>query len=149
VSWKLIGGAMLALVVGLAIGAASASGSTKTKTVAGPTTHATTTVTATATATAHVTTTPTKVVATHTRTATVTYTPHYTKYGEGIYVVGKEIKPGRYHTSGGSLCYWARLSSLNTDDITDNNVGGGPQTIEIQSGDAAFQIRGDCTFGRA
>lgn len=149
VSWKLLGAAALALVIGVAIGATSASGSTKTKTVAGPTTHVTTTATETATATVHVTTTPTKVVATRTRTATVTHAPHYSKYGEGIYVVGKDIKPGRYHTGGGSLCYWARLSSLNTSDIIDNSNITGPQTIEVGSGDAALEIDGDCTFGRA
>lgn len=149
--WKLAVGAVVALGAGAAIGAAGNSGATKTvagptRTVAGPTT--TVAIAPTATTTLRVTTTPTKVVATRTRTATVTYTPTYTKYGEGLYVVGADIKPGTYHTEGGSVCYWARLSSLDTSDIIDNSLSSGPQTIQVRAGDRALQIRGDCTFGR-
>lgn len=56
---------------------------------------------------------------------------------------------GRANTSGGSICYWARLSSLNTLDIIDNSLLSRPQAVEIRSGDEAFEINGDCTFGPA
>lgn len=140
-------------IVGLLVGVAAAGGA-KTKTtrtsVAGPTTHETVTVTATAIAT--VTTTPIvkKVVATHTATVRITYTPPPPKqYGEGTYVVGSDIQPGMYKTSGGGNCYWARLSSLDTSDIIDNSISSGPQTIQVLSSDKALEVSGECTFGRA
>lgn len=109
------------------------------------------TITATATATATVTARPVvrKVVATRTRVVRVTYTPPPPKqYGEGTYVIGVDIKPGTYHTSGADICYWARLSSLSTDDIIDNGNTTGPATIQVRASDKALQIQGDCTFGR-
>jgi hypothetical protein len=149
-TWALIAAG---LVVGIAIGAAAGASSNKTKKVAvpGPTVSTTTTETATETTTelATVTTTPTQVIATHTRTATVTYTPPPPKqYGEGTYVVGTDIKPGEYHSSGSSDCYWARLSSLDTSHIIDNNLSSGPQTVDIRASDKAFEIDGACTFGK-
>jgi hypothetical protein len=56
----------------------------------------------------------------------------------GTYLVGTDILPGIYRTTGGSNCYWARLSSLNTSDIIDNNNSSGPQVVEIQPSDRAF-----------
>ena len=43
-----------------------------------------------------------------------------------------------YRTPGGSQCYWARLSSLDTSDIIDNNNSSGPQVVEILPTDRAF-----------
>jgi len=53
---------------------------------------------------------------------------------DGVYVVGVDIQPGTYHTTGASgsgagQCYVARLSSTNTNDIIDNNITSGPSTI--------------------
>jgi hypothetical protein len=67
--------------------------------------------------------------------------------GDGTYMVGTDIKPGTYHTTGavgGSLgnCYFARLSSTNTSDIIDNNNSTGPMTVTIASSDAAFETSG-------
>lgn len=131
------------LAVGLIAGC---SGSTKT--VAGPTTTATVTATVNATVTARPVVT--KVVATKTKVRTETYTPPPPHaYGDGTYVVGQDIKPGRYQTSAsGSICYWARLSSLNTNDIIENGNPTGQTTIQVQSGDKALQIQGDCKFSR-
>lgn len=56
----------------------------------------------------------------------------------GTYLVGSDILPGIYRTAGGSNCYWARLSSLDTSDIIDNNNSSGPQVVEIQPSDRAF-----------
>jgi hypothetical protein len=140
------------LLIGVGIGG-SGSAKTKTKTVAGPTETATATQQVVRNVPVYHTVTATpvikKVVATRTVTNTITYHPVYTKYAEGTYVIGTDIKAGEYHTNGSSDCYWATLKSLDTSDIDDNNLGAGPQTIEVPSSDKALQIRGDCTFGRA
>lgn len=62
--------------------------------------------------------------------------------GDGTYLVGSDILPGIYRTPGGSRCYWARLDSLDTSDIIDNNNSTGPQVIEILGTDRAFQTSG-------
>lgn len=72
--------------------------------------------------------------------------------GDGVYVVGSDIKAGTWHTSGdngqGALaCYYATLSDTNTTDIIDNNNFGGPETVNL-SGAHAFQISGPCTWAR-
>lgn len=58
---------------------------------------------------------------------------------DGTYLVGTDILPGMYRTPGGSACYWARLRSLDTSDIIDNNNSTGPQVIEILPTDRAFK----------
>lgn len=79
-----------------------------------------------------------------TQTETVTYTPppppgpKTTIDSDGTYQVGVDIAPGNYHTAGSSGCYWARLSSLDTNDIIDNNNSNGPQVVSIQPTDKAF-----------
>ena len=69
---------------------------------------------------------------------------------DGVYVVGKDIPSGTYHTPGngqpGSLgCYYATLNSTNTSDISDNNNFDGPETVNLSSV-YAFQISGGCTW---
>ena len=60
----------------------------------------------------------------------------------GTFVVGSDIAPGTYRSTGGKDgCYWARLKTLNTGDIIDNNVGDGPQVVEILPTDKAFMTR--------
>jgi hypothetical protein len=81
-------------------------------------------------------------------TQTVTYTPppppgpKSTMTGDGTYVVGSDILAGTYRSTGDSGCYWARLSSLSTNDIIDNNLSSGPQTVEIDPSDKAFLTKG-------
>lgn len=59
--------------------------------------------------------------------------------GPGMYLVGKDIQPGRYKTADDSG-YWARLKGLSgeLDDIiaNDNMAGGG--YVEISESDVAF-----------
>jgi hypothetical protein len=78
-----------------------------------------------------------KVVAEKPKSAATTFD------GNGIYRVGKDIKPGVY-TSNGSLCYWARLSSLDGDllSIIANSAGGGPQVVTIKKSDKGFKTQG-------
>lgn len=71
---------------------------------------------------------------------------------DGVYVVGKDIKPGTYHTNGDggqtdSECYYATLNSSSSNDISDNNNFDGPETVDV-SGAYAFQINGPCTWVR-
>lgn len=82
-------------------------------------------------------------------TQTVTYTPPpppgpaaEIPGGEGIFVVGSDIVPGRWRTAGGAgSCYWARLGDLTGDDILDNSNSDGPQVIDILPSDTALQLR--------
>ncbi|HEY3894277.1 MAG TPA: hypothetical protein VGL88_02805 [Pseudonocardiaceae bacterium] len=69
-----------------------------------------------------------------------------TSFGEGKFVVGKDISPGTYRTAGksGELdCYWARLTNTGgaTNSIIANNLGPGPVTVTISRDDGAFQTR--------
>jgi hypothetical protein len=73
---------------------------------------------------------------------------------DGVYVVGKDIPSGVYHTTGapgggspGGQCYYATLGSTDTSNILDNNNFNGPETVDI-SGAYAFQISGGCTWRR-
>jgi hypothetical protein len=71
---------------------------------------------------------------------------------DGVYVVGKDIPSGTYHTTGDggqtdNECYFATLNSSSTQDISDNNNFDGPETVDV-SGVYAFQISGPCTWVR-
>lgn len=84
-----------------------------------------------------------------TSTVTVTYIPSpppgqpkTTFDGNGTYQVGVDVAPGVYRSAGtvpgGQTCYWARLKSLSTSDIINNNLGEGPQVVELKPTDKAF-----------
>jgi len=70
--------------------------------------------------------------------------------GDGVYVVGKDIQGGVYHTNGSGNtgandCYYATLNSTDTSNIADNNNFDGPETVDVSSA-YAFQINGPCTW---
>jgi multidrug efflux pump subunit AcrA (membrane-fusion protein) len=70
--------------------------------------------------------------------------------GDAVYVVGKDIKAGVYHTNGSGNtgandCYFATLNSTDTSNIADNNNFDGPETVDVSSA-YAFQINGPCTW---
>lgn len=72
--------------------------------------------------------------------------------GDGVYVVGKDIKAGVYHTNGSgdtgqNDCYFATLNSTDTLNIADNNNFDGAETVDVSSA-YAFQINGPCTWVR-
>jgi hypothetical protein len=69
---------------------------------------------------------------------------------DGVYVVGKDIPSGTYHTSGNNggfnnQCYYATLGSTDTSNILDNNNFNGPEMVDV-SGAYAFQIVGGCVW---
>lgn len=60
--------------------------------------------------------------------------------GEGTYVVGADIKPGTYRADASPGCYWARLASLDTSNIINNDNADGPVVIEILPSDKAVTV---------
>ena len=70
--------------------------------------------------------------------------------GDGVYVVGTDIKAGVYHTNGSGNtgandCYFATLNSTDTSNIADNNNFDGPETVDVSSA-YAFETSGPCTW---
>jgi len=116
-----------ALVAGAVLGSIAANGNSSSST--------TKTVTATEYADAPVSTPTTQPPLTG---------PMTTIESDGTFLVGKEIVPGTYRTSGGSGgrsdCYWERLSGLggSNADIIANDGAEGQQLVEILPTDLAF-----------
>jgi hypothetical protein len=61
-------------------------------------------------------------------------------FGDGTFIVGKDIAAGRWRSSGGQGCYWARLKGFGEvlDDLIANDNVSGQAIVEIRSGDAGF-----------
>jgi hypothetical protein len=68
--------------------------------------------------------------------------------GTGTYLVGADIQPGTYRAAATPGCYWARLATLDTTDIIDNDNADGPVVVQIAPSDKAFQVDGCGTFHR-
>jgi hypothetical protein len=71
--------------------------------------------------------------------------------GPGTYLVGRDITPGSYRTTGptDSLpCYWARLKDTTGDfgTIIANGLPQGQTTITIKKGDGAVEFSGSCEW---
>ncbi|MCZ0702429.1 hypothetical protein J2T56_000992 [Natronobacillus azotifigens] len=73
-----------------------------------------------------------------------------TEFGDGIYIVGVDIEPGRYRSEGGSgsYGYWARLSGFSGgfDDIIANGNPEGSTIVEIDGADQGFETSGNGTW---
>jgi hypothetical protein len=69
--------------------------------------------------------------------------------GTGTFVVGDDIKPGTYRAAAHPGCYWARLNSLDTSDIADNDNADGPVVVQILPTDKAFQASDCASFHKA
>jgi hypothetical protein len=59
--------------------------------------------------------------------------PNATSFGDGIYQARVAIQPGEYRTDGTDSCYWAKLSTGDTNSIIENNFVAGPQTVTVDS----------------
>ena len=70
------------------------------------------------------------------------------KFGDGIFIVGKEVKPGTYRSRGGGSCYWARLSGFGGSDIIVNGGFNRNQIVTISSSDRGFESRSCGTWYR-
>lgn len=131
-SWMgYVGAALVGLFVGIGVGGAGASESPSTAAASKPAT--------TVTAKATVTTGPTP-TATVTTTATVTAAPPGPEaaFGDGVWVVGEDIKSGTYKVieSVTEGCYWSiTKSGTNGDDIISNDLpSGGKPKVTVKKG---------------
>jgi hypothetical protein len=63
-----------------------------------------------------------------------------TSFGDGIWRVRKDIRPGTYRTAGGRGCYWAILADFR-GGIVENNVTlrKAPQVVSILRSDVGFE----------
>jgi hypothetical protein len=61
-------------------------------------------------------------------------------FSSGTYIVGKDVAPGQWQSSGGEGCYWARLSGFAgiLDHIIANDNTDGPTIVQIGPSDAGF-----------
>jgi hypothetical protein len=65
--------------------------------------------------------------------------------GDGMWLVGKHVKPGVYRSTAGRSCYWERLAGLSgsyVDLIANGGFRRGPYLVEIKAGDFAFTSQG-------
>lgn len=66
--------------------------------------------------------------------------------GEGTFLVGKDIQPGTYRGTPGSMgmCYWTRLKGLSGEltDIIANDIAQGPTIVTVKATDKAFETKG-------
>ena len=125
--WLIIGVVVLVLIVISAIASQAGNGSQSTKT------------TPQATQSVGASKQPTTQPPTPTpRPTTVTYP----QFGDGTFVVGKDIQPGTYRTrEASSGCYYARLSGFGgiSDQIIANNNTDAPAIVTIASTDKGFE----------
>jgi hypothetical protein len=64
-----------------------------------------------------------------------------TTFTDGMYIVGTDITPGTYKSTGGDGCYYARLRGFgNTvDDVIINNLIDTPTIVTISASDKGFE----------
>lgn len=65
--------------------------------------------------------------------------------GDGMWLVGKQVKPGVYRSTAGIRCYWERLAGLSGKyvDLLDNGgFRNGPTLVQILAADFAFTSQG-------
>jgi hypothetical protein len=70
-------------------------------------------------------------------------------FGNGTHLVGEDVEPGTYRSTGTSLCYWARLSGFGgqLDDIIANG-NNTPEIVTIDASDEGFETSGCGTWPR-
>lgn len=62
--------------------------------------------------------------------------------GDGVYIVGGDIRPGTYRSIGNDYCSWTRLRDAgDTSSYIDSSNGKGQLIVTIQASDGAFQTR--------
>jgi hypothetical protein len=66
-------------------------------------------------------------------------------FGPGTYIVGTDIAPGTWGSSGGDLCYWERLRGFGgatINDIIANDLSPTQAIVTISPGDTGFSSTG-------
>jgi hypothetical protein len=71
-----------------------------------------------------------------------------TSFGAGAYIVGTDMEPGTYRSSGGRNCYYERLRGYNggMNGVIANGVTSNPAIVTIAPTDAGFQSQGCGTW---
>ncbi len=71
-------------------------------------------------------------------------------FGDGTYLVGNDVQPGTYHTTGGSGCNWQRLSDVSGDydAVLAWEWPDGQAYVEILPTDRAFTTEDCGTWSR-
>lgn len=66
-----------------------------------------------------------------------------TSFGDGAYIVGTDIEPGTYRSSGSSGCYYQRMSGFNNDleSVIANANTDTPAVVTIDPTDAGFEAK--------
>ncbi len=128
----LAGGILVAAVAGVSVGLLLSGGDSRSPSKAEiaaavraalATTSTTVTPTTATTTTTTVTTTTTSVV------PQPTLPPPPLSFGPGVYEVGVDMPAGMYRTTDEG-CFWAKLRSSNTGDVSEFNYGAGPVTVD-------------------
>ncbi|MDQ2952210.1 MAG: hypothetical protein M3R54_08095 [Chloroflexota bacterium] len=62
-------------------------------------------------------------------------------FGTGTYIVGVDIAPGTWRSSGGTTCYWERMQAFtgSFNDIIANENTGPSATVTIAPSDRGFR----------
>ncbi len=71
---------------------------------------------------------------------------------DGTYIVGKDIRAGKWRATGGEFCYWARLKNFGgtlSGILANDNVLGGRTVVTIRSTDKGFTAKGCGTWTRS
>jgi len=65
-------------------------------------------------------------------------------FGDGTYLVGVDITPGTWRTTGASGCYWQRTSNLGggIDGVIENGLAVGTTNVMILPSDVGFRTVG-------
>ena len=74
-----------------------------------------------------------------------------TTFGDGDWIVGGEVLPGRYATAGGPGCSWARASGFThtLEELIATGQAEGPVVIDVAPTDARISSRACGTWAPA
>ncbi|MDQ6847547.1 MAG: hypothetical protein M3019_08210 [Candidatus Dormibacteraeota bacterium] len=72
-------------------------------------------------------------------------------FSDGQYIVGTDVKPGRYRSSGNAGCYWERekdFTGAGSNAIIANNNTDTPAIVTIAASDKGFKASNCGTWTR-
>ena len=66
--------------------------------------------------------------------------PHVESFGDGAHVVGTDIAPGRYVTTGTANCSWQRTNGFygTLSEELASDLGSGQRIVDVNPGDVRF-----------
>lgn len=73
-------------------------------------------------------------------------------FSDGQFIIGTDVRPGTYRSTGGTGCYWERekdFSGGGSNSIIANNNTDGPSVVTINAGDAGFKSKSCGDWSRA